>query len=41
MLGAAVFMMADLPGIAPQAGVFLPVAVFLPIVLGQWMYVKT
>ena len=41
MLGAAVFMMADLPGIAPQVSVFLPVAVFIPIAIAQWMYVKT
>jgi lipopolysaccharide export LptBFGC system permease protein LptF len=41
MLGAAVFMMADLPGIPAAVGVFLPVAVLLPIVLGQWTYVRT
>lgn len=41
MLGAAIFMMADLPGIPAAVGVFLPVAVFIPIVLGQWTYVRT
>jgi len=41
MLGAAIFMMADLPGIPAAVGVFLPVAVLLPIVLGQWTYVRT
>jgi lipopolysaccharide export system permease protein len=41
MLGAAVFMMADLPGIPAAVGVFLPVAVLLPIVLGQWTCVRT
>jgi hypothetical protein len=34
-------MMADLPGIPAAVGVFLPVAVLLPIVLGQWTYVRT
>jgi lipopolysaccharide export LptBFGC system permease protein LptF len=41
MLGAAIFMTMDLPGIAPAVGVFLPVIVLLPIVLAQWTYVKT
>ncbi len=41
MFGAAVFMMADLPGISPEAGVFLPVVIFVPIVMAQWTYIKT
>jgi lipopolysaccharide export LptBFGC system permease protein LptF len=41
MLGAAIFMTMDLPGIAPAVGVFLPVIVLLPVVLAQWTYVKT
>jgi len=41
LIGAAIFMAVDLPGIAPVVGVFVPVLVLLPIVLGQWMYVKT
>jgi len=41
LLGAAVFMTVDLPGIAPAVGVFLPVVILLPIVLAQWTVVRT
>jgi lipopolysaccharide export LptBFGC system permease protein LptF len=41
MLGGALFMMVDLPGIQPAVGVFLPVLVLIPIVLAQWTYLKT
>jgi lipopolysaccharide export LptBFGC system permease protein LptF len=41
LLGAAIFMMADLPGISPAVSVFLPVIVLIPIVLAQWTYVRT
>jgi lipopolysaccharide export LptBFGC system permease protein LptF len=41
MLGGALFMMVDLPGISPAVGVFLPVLVLIPVVLGQWTYLKT
>ena len=41
MFGAAIFMMIPLPGISPAVGVFLPVIILIPVVLGQWTYVKT
>lgn len=41
MLGAAVGMMADLPGIAPLASVFLPVIMLLFIALVPWTFFKT
>ncbi|UCD75594.1 MAG: LptF/LptG family permease [Phycisphaerales bacterium] len=41
MIGAAIFMMVQLPGIAPAVGVFLPVIVLLPIALGRVTYVRT
>jgi lipopolysaccharide export LptBFGC system permease protein LptF len=41
MLGAAIFMVVDLPGISPAVGVFLPVVVLIPIVLAQWTYIRT
>jgi lipopolysaccharide export LptBFGC system permease protein LptF len=41
LLGAAVFMMMELPGISAAVGVFLPVLILLPIVLAQWAYVRT
>jgi hypothetical protein len=41
LLGSAIFMMADLPGISPAVSVFLPVVVLIPIVLAQWTYVRT
>jgi lipopolysaccharide export LptBFGC system permease protein LptF len=41
LLGTAVFMLADLPGIAPTVGVFLPVVLLGPVVLAVWAYVKT
>ncbi len=41
MLGAAVGMMADLPGIAPIASVFLPVVILIFAALVPWTYFKT
>ncbi|MBT8484551.1 MAG: LptF/LptG family permease [Phycisphaerales bacterium] len=41
LMGATVFMVVDLPGIAPAVGVFLPVVVLIPIVLAEWTYVRT
>ena len=41
LLGTAVFMVSDLPGIAAAVGVFLPVLLLAPIVLAVWTYVKT
>lgn len=40
-MGAAIFMMVPLANIPPAASVFLPVAVLVPVVLGQWATVKT
>ncbi|MCP3905201.1 MAG: LptF/LptG family permease [Planctomycetes bacterium] len=41
MIGAALFMILELPGIVPAVGAFLPVIVLIPVVLAQWTYVKT
>jgi lipopolysaccharide export system permease protein len=41
MLGAAVGMMADLPGIPPAGGVFLPIVILLFVALVPWTYFKT
>jgi lipopolysaccharide export system permease protein len=41
MIGAALFMVLDLPGIVPAVGAFLPAIVLIPVVLAQWTYVKT
>lgn len=41
MIGAAIFMMVQLPGIAPAVGVFLPVIVLLPVALGRVTYIRT
>lgn len=41
MLGAATGMMADLPGIAPIASVFLPVIILTFVALVPWTFFKT
>ena len=41
LLGSALFMAMELPGIAPAVGVFLPVVILIPVVLAQWTFVKT
>jgi len=41
MIGAALFMVLDLPGIVPAVGAFLPGIVLIPVVLAQWTYVKS
>lgn len=41
MLGAAVGMMAKLPGIPPAGGVFLPIVILLFVTLVPWTYFKT
>lgn len=41
LLGSAVFMLLDLPGVPPAASVFLPVVVLLPVVIARWMFVRS
>ncbi len=41
MIGSAVFMMVQLPGISPAVGVFLPVVILFPIALGRITYIRT
>ncbi|TVQ56448.1 MAG: LptF/LptG family permease [Phycisphaerales bacterium] len=41
MLGAAIGMMVDLPGIPPAAGVFLPVIILMVVALVPWTQFKT
>jgi lipopolysaccharide export LptBFGC system permease protein LptF len=41
LVGAAIFMLAELPGITPAVGVFLPVIVLLPLALGRMTAVRT
>jgi lipopolysaccharide export LptBFGC system permease protein LptF len=41
LLGAAIFMVMELPGISPAVGVFLPVILLIPIVLARWTYIRT
>ena len=41
LIGAAVGMMLDLPGIAPVVGVFLPVIVLLPIAMARLTVIRT
>lgn len=41
ILGSAVGMMADLPGIPPAGGVFLPIVILLFVSLAPWTYFKT
>jgi lipopolysaccharide export system permease protein len=41
MIGAAIFMMVQLPGISPTVGVFLPVVVLLPVALGRVTFIRT
>lgn len=41
LIGAAIFILVDLPGIRPAVAVFLPSIVLLPIVIGRWVYLRT
>lgn len=41
MFGAAIGMMADLPGIPAAAGVFLPAIVLIPVALARVTFIKT
>jgi len=41
LLGAALFMVVEMPGIPPAVGVFLPALVLIPLVLAQWTYVRS
>ncbi len=41
MLGAAIGMMVDLPGIPPAAGVFLPVIILMVVALVPWTQFKS
>ena len=41
MIGAAIFMMVQMPGISPTVGVFLPVIVLFPVALGRVTFVRT
>jgi len=41
LVGAAIGMMIDLPGVAPAIGVFLPVAILLPIAMARLTMVRT
>lgn len=41
LIGSAVGMMVNLPGIAPAIGVFLPVAILLPIAMARLTMVRT
>ena len=41
MFGAVLGMMAELPGIPPVAGVFIPVFILIPIALGRVTFIRT
>ena len=41
VLGSAIGMMADLPGIPPAGGVFLPIVILLFVALVPWTYFRT
>jgi lipopolysaccharide export LptBFGC system permease protein LptF len=41
LIGGAIAMVVDMPGIPPAVSVFLPVLVLVPVVLGRWTYLKT
>ncbi len=41
LLGSALGMVADLPGIAPAGGVFLPIVILLFMAIVPWTYFKT
>jgi lipopolysaccharide export system permease protein len=41
MMGAAIGMMVEMPGIPPAVAVFLPVLVLIPVALARFTYIKT
>ena len=41
MMGAAIGMTVDLPGLAPAAGVFLPVILLIPVAMARWTFLRT
>jgi hypothetical protein len=41
MMGAAIGMTVDLPGLAPAVSVFMPVILLIPVAMGRWTFLKT
>jgi lipopolysaccharide export system permease protein len=41
MIGAAIGMMAQLPGVSPAVSVFMPVLVLIPIAMARMSFIKT
>jgi lipopolysaccharide export system permease protein len=41
MMGAAIGMTVDLPGLSPAVSVFLPVILLIPVAMGRWTFLKT
>jgi lipopolysaccharide export LptBFGC system permease protein LptF len=41
LMGSAVGMMIELPGLPPAVGVFLPVVVLIPLAAGRWTFLRT
>jgi hypothetical protein len=41
LFGAALGMSVALPGVPPAVGVFLPVALLIPVAAGRWTMMKT